>query len=207
MFDLTHPEHVGDDEWEGLSQLRDRLERALRSGDHPLAVGTAKELCEAVAKLTWLRRGEQFASRTDMSQLVAQAHKLVGRLPGESGAMANEAREIAQTAMRLVSNLVELRDRAGTGHGRPERSSLDAHDAEFAAGVALLWSSWMLGRLDALVANSPETRRGPQAPDLLPRRDRASTASSGPCDAGGDGPTPDRHRSRPARGRWHLPHA
>ena len=157
VFELTRPACLDDRHWEAVSELQARLVRAIQSQDLALVIGTAKELCEAVARITWLLRGEQWASRTDMSNLIPTAHRLVDRLPASGGASGGAARDLAQAAMSIMARLVELRNRAGTGHGRPEPHGLDVEDARFAGGIALLWSGWMLARLDALVANLPET--------------------------------------------------
>ncbi|MCZ7525596.1 MAG: abortive infection family protein [Acidimicrobiia bacterium] len=156
MFDLTRPNCVDADEWRALSALDDRLSRALRDHDAELMLGTAKELCEAVAKVTCQQRGEPFTPLADMPDLINQAHRLVDRLPAEAGAAGGAVRNIAQTAMKLAKQLNELRNQAGSGHGRPTPTGLDEIDGRFAASTALIWCRWMLGRLDALVANDPD---------------------------------------------------
>ncbi len=154
---IPRPDCVDNEQWESLTQLRARLDHAVLNEDLALVVGSAKELCEAVAKLVWLRRGEQYGTNTSFPDLVTGAHRLVDRLPGYGTLGDGGARTVAQTAMKFVRGLGELRSRAGTGHGRPEPVELAIEDAAFSARVAILWSSWMLGRLDTLVAALPET--------------------------------------------------
>ena len=156
MLDLTRPACLDADEWRALSALDERLSRALRDHDAELMLGTAKELCEAVAKVTCQQRGEPFTPLADMPDLINQAHRLVDRLPAEGGAAGGAVRNIAQTAMKLAKQLNELRNQAGSGHGRPTPTGLDEIDGRFAASTALIWCRWMLGRLDALVANDPD---------------------------------------------------
>jgi hypothetical protein len=156
MFDLTRPGCVDDDEWQALSALDERLSRALRDHDAELMLGTAKELCEAVAKVTCQQRGEPFTPLADMPELIKQAHRLIDRLPAAGGAAGSAVRNVAQTAMTLAKQLNELRNQAGSGHGRPTPTGLDEIDGRFAASSALIWCRWMLGRLDALVANDPD---------------------------------------------------
>jgi len=155
VLDLVRPTCVDADEWQAISALDDRLSRALRDHDAELMLGTAKELCEAVAKVTCQQRGEEFTPRTEMPELISKAHRLVDRLPNDGGADGGAVRKMAHTAMKLVTQLNELRNQAGTGHGRPTPPGLDEVDGRFAASTALMWSRWVLGRLDALVANDP----------------------------------------------------
>lgn len=156
MLEFTRPDCVDADEWQALTTLHDRLERALRDTDAELVLGTAKDLCEAVAKVTYQQRSERVAPSADMPSLIAGAHRLVNRLPSESGAQGGAVRNLAGGAMKLANQLNEFRNQAGTGHGRPTPSSLDDVDARFAASAGLLWCSWVLTRLDALAANDPD---------------------------------------------------
>lgn len=145
VIELNRPACMNDAEWSALTALRDRIDRALSEGDHSLVLGTAKELCEAVAKVTYQQRKERFGSNTDMSDLIPGAHRLVGRLPaGVDGAHGAAVRDLAQGAMKIANRIVDLRNRAGTGHGRPEPIHLDEVDARFAAGAAFLWCAWIL---------------------------------------------------------------
>lgn len=175
MVELTRPACVDDAEWSALTTLITRINHAMDIHDYSLVLGTSKELCEAVAKVTFQQRSERFGSRTDMSDLIPGAHKLVGRLPAtmEGGAPGGAVRDLAQAAMKLVNRLVELRNRAGTGHGRPEPILLDEVDARLAGGAAVLWSSWMLARLDAVVANDPDRLARSIATDTFYRGDLA----------------------------------
>jgi hypothetical protein len=171
MLDLIRPDCVDADEWQALSALDDRLSRALRDHDAELMLGTAKELCEAVAKVTCQQRGEQFAPLSDMPELIGHAHRLVDRLPAEGGAAGGAVRNIAQTAMKLAKQLNELRNQAGSGHGRPTPTGLDEVDGRFAASTALIWCRWMLGRVDALVANDPDRLVGDISRQVFSRGD------------------------------------
>jgi hypothetical protein len=144
--EFQRPQCVNDAEWEALSALDHRIRRAEEAGDHALTIGTAKELCEAAAKTVWRHRGRQFGSRTDLSELVKTAQRFVDRLPPHGAAESGLTRRLAQTATKLVELLGELRNRAGTGHGRPEPVVVDERDAAFVAGVARLWCSWLLAR-------------------------------------------------------------
>lgn len=156
MLELTRPNCVNDQEWEALAKLRDRLGRADRDNDAELMLGTAKELCESVAKIAHQQRSEPFAPLPDMPELINGAHRLVDRIPAEGGAQRVAVRGLAQTAMKLAKQLNDLRNQAGTGHGRPDPTGLDEIDGRFAAATGLLWSSWVLSRLDALVAADPD---------------------------------------------------
>jgi Abortive infection C-terminus len=170
-FELTWPNCVDTAEWRAVSALDERLSRALRDHDAELMLGTPKELCEAVAKVTCQQRREPFTPLGDMPDLINQAHRLVDRLPAEGGAAGGAVRDIAQTAMKLAKQLNELRNQAGSGHGRPTPTGLDEVDGRFGASTALIWCPWMLGRLDALVASDPDRVAGDISRQVFSRGD------------------------------------
>jgi hypothetical protein len=173
--EFRRPQCVDDAEWEALSALDRRIRRAEEAADHALTIGAAKELCEAAAKTVWRHRGRQFGSRTDLSELVKTAQRFVDRLPPHGAAEGGLTRQLAQTATKLIELLGELRNRAGTGHGRPEPVVVDERDAGFAAGVARLWCSWLLAHLDLVVAASPErTAADFQRPSTFRRTEAAA---------------------------------
>lgn len=86
---------------------------------------------------------------------MSKAQLAVDRLPGYGTLASDGARNIAQAARKLVVGLVEVRNVAGTGHGRVASPALDEPDAVFLADAALLWCRWILQRLDIVAASSP----------------------------------------------------
>ena len=86
--------------------------------DGPLVIGTAKELCEAIAKVVVAERGGTLSGAADLPDVVTAAHKALEFQPGEGVANDPETRKVAQGLKSIVLGLGELRNRRGTGHGR-----------------------------------------------------------------------------------------
>jgi hypothetical protein len=106
MFDLDRPECVDDEQWQALTEHRERIDRAVRHGDLSLVIGSSKELCETCAKLVWVFSGQQFGSNTDMGELLINAHRAVDRLPGR-GTAANDGVRDVSMAMRKSSRMAK----------------------------------------------------------------------------------------------------
>jgi len=149
---LKQPDGIGDDEWTAIKEAEDRLLRSKAASDAPLVVGSAKELCEAIAKVVIAERGEVPRGGADMSELITTAHKLLEFQPGEGLANDAETRKIAQGLKSVVLGLGEMRNRHGTGHGRAVPTGITDEHAELAFDAALLWGGWALRRLEPYIA-------------------------------------------------------
>jgi hypothetical protein len=128
------------------------MEGALEREDWALAVGCAKELCEAVARCAIEALGQTPASDTPYSEVVSTAQGLVGRHPGPGLAHDPHTRDLAQAASKIVAKLNQLRNEYGTGHGRAYVPDVLAEHAELACDASMLWTRWILRRLDGIVA-------------------------------------------------------
>lgn len=155
MFDIERPQCLDDEQWRSVEDHLQRIGRAQAAGDLRLLVGSAKELCETVAKLVWTFTGQQFTSSTDMPDLTKRAQRAVDRVPGEGTATEGAARDIAQSARTLVLRLNEARNRAGTGHGSTAAAEIDEDDARLLVDAGVMWSRWVLARLDPVAEHSP----------------------------------------------------
>jgi hypothetical protein len=152
MEELKRPAGLGDDEWSSIQEVGDRLVRAKAALDEPLIVGTAKEMCEAIAKVVIGERGGMPGSSADMSELITTAHRLLDYQPGEGLANDPEIRRVAQGLKSIVLGVGEMRNRHGTGHGRAAPSGITEEHGELAYQAALLWSGWALRRLEPYIA-------------------------------------------------------
>lgn len=151
MDNLIRPNGISDDEWAAITDASERLHRAKEASDAALVVGSAKELCESVARVVINERGG-VASGDDMSDLITTAHKLLELQPGEGLANDPQSRKIAQGLKSMVFGLAEIRNRYGTGHGRAAPSAVTQDHADLAHDAAVLWSSWALRRLEPYIA-------------------------------------------------------
>ena len=150
---LDRPGDLGADHWSAIEAHANRLERARRDGDLTLVIGSAKDLVETIAKIVLELSGEVAASNADLPGLLAKAHLALDRLPGQGAAVETPVRNIAQGAKTIISQLPELRNRFGTGHGRVLTPQVDEELALLCLDAALLWARW--GRCNGSGSFSP----------------------------------------------------
>ncbi len=149
---LVRPDGLSDGQWGVIREAEDRLFRASAASDSQLVVGSAKELCESIAKIVATERGDTLGRGADMPELVAAAHKALEFQPGEGLANDPETRKIAQGLKSVVSGLAELRNRHGTGHGHATLTGVTEEHANLAIDASLLWSKWALRRLEPYIS-------------------------------------------------------
>lgn len=129
-----------------ISQQITRMESAINS-DPDLAIGTAKELVETVAKTILDDLGVQYGKRDDLPDLVKAARKALRLVPDS----VPDDRQAADTVRRLLSNLgavvdgiATLRNWYGTGHGRPAGSNgLQPRHARLVVGAAATLATFL----------------------------------------------------------------
>jgi hypothetical protein len=135
--------------------IHDSLRRMSRSVDTDprLAVSTAKDLIESTAKLVVTELQESYSDREDIPALAARAQKLLGltkRDVGE-GRPADEMEALGRllgSLTGLVQGVAELRNRAGTGHGRASVPTwVQPRHARLASNAATTWCSLILETL------------------------------------------------------------
>ena len=129
-----------------------RIQRALPE-DPAGVVGATKDMLEAVMKTILQRRGKPLPTNIKFPALVDLCLAELGLQPrSEPTSPADRhARKFASTAGAMIMALNQLRNDAGTGHGRPESSDhesqafgLSAPDAHLAAATSLILSAWLL---------------------------------------------------------------
>lgn len=152
MRTLTKPRGLGDDEWSAITEAETRLRQAKSDGDGPLVIGSAKDLCEAVAKVVLAERGGSLGGAADLPDVVSAAHKALEFQPGEGIANDPETRKVAQGLKSIVLGLGELRNRRGTGHGRAAPGKVVEEHIDLAYEAAHLWGAWALRRLEPYIA-------------------------------------------------------
>jgi hypothetical protein len=150
-LELSRPVSLGDAEWSAVLQLVDRILRAHSDRDWSLVIGSAKELCEAVAKQVVEARGEVIPRSVSYDSILTMAHRLLDRQPGEGLAADPPVRDLTTATKRIAIEVGRLRSTHGTGHGRVVRPDATAEHAELALDAAVLWCRWALRRLDVIV--------------------------------------------------------
>lgn len=153
---LDRPEGLEDAAWTAVDGPLQRLNRALAASDQPLVVGTCKDLAEAVAKVVLAARGETVASNEDFPKLMTRAQAALDRQPGR-GLAADEAIRLgAQSALKAINGLPELRNRVGTGHGRALAPEVAEEVVLVSVDLAMMWCRWALRRLRYVIFGRPQ---------------------------------------------------
>lgn len=140
-----------------ISQQITRMESSITT-DPDLAIGTAKELVETVAKTILDELGIEYSKSDDLPSLVKAARKALKLVPEDipESARAND------TIRRLLSNLgtvtdalAFLRNAYGTGHGRSAGSGgLQPRHARLAVGSAATLATFLFETHEDRLATS-----------------------------------------------------
>ncbi len=114
--------------------LRSYAERARRGAlDNPLLTGTAKDFLEATARHVLLERTGQEPKFDNFPYVLAQAFMQAGfAVPNVPTSRPREVQRVEETAYELACALNGLRNKQGTGHGRPWASTVTDDQARFA---------------------------------------------------------------------------
>lgn len=147
IWSIDRPHELSHESWEAISIALDRLRVALSREDIPAVIGSAKELCETVARVVLAQRGPNVGSKASYDELITAAHRAIERQPGEGLAKDEDVRRIAQGAKQIVCSLGPMRNQRGTGHGRAHPPDVEAEHAQIAVDAAVLWCRWVLRRL------------------------------------------------------------
>lgn len=114
--------------------LRAYTERARRGSlDSPLVAGTAKDLLEATAAHVLVQRWGSYSDTSNFPTLLGQAFTAVGLATPSDPVVAGEPvqKRVERAAYELGCALNALRNKQGTGHGRPWISSITPEQARF----------------------------------------------------------------------------
>jgi hypothetical protein len=153
---FNRPIGIEDESWMAITATVERLGRAISADDLSQAVGIAKELVESVAKSVLVVRGEVVAENAAFTAVVARAHDALKRQPGKGLTQAEPLRSVIQNAKSMASNLAELRNSFGTGHGRALEPDVSEELSQLCVDAAWMWSRWALRRLHALAQGLPD---------------------------------------------------
>jgi hypothetical protein len=98
--------------------------------------------------------GKVIPSAEAMPALLSRAHAVLERDPRHLAADP-AARAIIQSVKTMATHLAELRNRHGTGHGRPVPIVPAPELAELCTETSLVWVRWALRRLPHLLIGQP----------------------------------------------------
>ncbi|CDZ90273.1 abortive infection family protein [Rhodococcus ruber] len=136
----------------GRPALDEQLRRLQRAGDDPaLALGSAKDLLEAVAKFVLHELDWPLAGNPDFNQIWYFARErlnlLPQQVPGDTPG-AKHIKAILQSAWKIVEQVNELRNLQGTGHGRTLPTGVSPEMARLVVREACSIAEFTLSALD-----------------------------------------------------------
>nr|WP_180164562.1 abortive infection family protein [Stenotrophomonas sp. SbOxS2]NYT97651.1 abortive infection family protein [Stenotrophomonas sp. SbOxS2] len=116
---------------EALQTYADRARRG--SLDSPLLAGTAKDLLEATAAHALMQRWGSYPSTSNFPTLLGQAFTALGLATPSDPVVTGEPahKRMERAAYDLGCALNALRNKVGTGHGRPWISTITPAQARF----------------------------------------------------------------------------
>lgn len=152
---LDRPDGLDGPAWASIDENRSRLQRACASQDWPQAIGSAKELVEATAKVVLDARGTTPPSELDYIEALNEAHKALERQPGPGLASDEDIRNVASAMLKIAKSIREPRNRYGTGHGRAVPAAPPEEVVHVVVDAAMVWCRWALRRLAHLIAGEP----------------------------------------------------
>lgn len=130
-----------------LRQHTQRIQSALPN-DPSQAIGATKDMLEATMRTILHTRGHSDVDKLDYPALSTACLTELGLRANTAPASADEkyVRKIASSAKAMIDAANELRNAAGTGHGRVvgEQPAVSSNDASLVASTGLILAAWML---------------------------------------------------------------
>ncbi|WP_038842534.1 abortive infection family protein [Salinispora arenicola] len=123
-----------------------RLERALPD-DPAAAIGRAKNLVEATAKLVLQRSGATVDDNDDLPALVHKASMAAGIHPNQAPPMQHREQflRVLGNLKAITQSLAELRNKVGDGHGSATvPTDITVAHGHLAARSAIAWTAFVL---------------------------------------------------------------
>lgn len=134
-----------------LSQYTKRVQAALPDDPHQ-AIGATKDMLEATMRTILHRRGVNEVEKFDFPGLATRCFAELGLTASTAPTTQGERylRKIASSAKTMIETANELRNLAGTGHGRVigEVEDITADDASMVASSGYVLTAWLLRRAD-----------------------------------------------------------
>lgn len=130
-----------------LGHYTKRIRDALPA-DAPLAIGATKELLEAVMRTLLEERGIDSVEDFDFPALTNKCFQELGLAGTTEPASPSERliRKTASKARQLIETINELRNEAGTGHGKAagKEASVTVDDANMIAAMGMVLAAWLV---------------------------------------------------------------
>lgn len=124
--------------------------RAVKGADDAaLIVGTSKDLMEAVAAFVVQKKWGNYSAQTNFPMLLGQAFTALGLATPQEKSQPNEAaqKRVERALYELACSINKLRNKEGTGHGRPFLSTVSDSEAKMSIESMGLISEYLLSKL------------------------------------------------------------
>lgn len=124
--------------------------RAVKGADDAaLLVGTSKDLMEAVAAFVLQKKWGNYPSHSNFPTLLGQAFTALGLATPQEAQQPNEAaqKRVERALYELACSINKLRNKEGTGHGRPFLTTVSDSEAKMAIESIGLISEYLLSKL------------------------------------------------------------
>lgn len=150
LFDVTRPEHLGDDGWAAVESALNRLRLAQQLQDLPEVVGKAKELVETVANVVVAAADGTLTDNANFVPTVKAAQAALKRQPGvglsQDGRAAGDYASDTDYGNEPGAAAQQLRDRSRLGAragcvGGDGNSHARGRTGLVSVGAAAPWAS------------------------------------------------------------------
>ena len=155
-LELARPPHLPNQQWAAIEVEAARVQGALSRGDFPQAVGSLKDLVEAVARCTHELNGTPAAPNSGFGTVVSGAHELLRTQPGPGLTHDQRHAQIARSALKMTEQLASIRNDFGTGHGRAAPVEVSLDEITLVIDGSLTWVRWALRRLGQFCIGRPQ---------------------------------------------------
>lgn len=135
---------------EAVEALKAYAKRAKKGiEDAALLTGTSKDLMEAVAKHILLVKRGVYPDQSNFPTLMGQAFIELGMATGFSEKQQNESAQsrVERALFELACSINNLRNKQGTGHGRPVQSTLTEAEGRLSIESIGVISEYLLSKL------------------------------------------------------------
>ncbi|MDR1700472.1 MAG: abortive infection family protein [Lachnoclostridium sp.] len=124
--------------------------RAIKGADDAaLLIGTGKDLMEAVAAFVVQKKWGNYSTQANFPMLLGQAFTSLGLATAHEPIKPNEpaSKRMERALYELACSINKLRNKEGTGHGRPFISTVSDDEAKTAVAAIGLISEYLLSKL------------------------------------------------------------
>lgn len=123
-----------------------RIRSSIENDDPALTIGTSKEMLETVLKNILDELGQPYTRNDNIPRLLKEVQKYLGIDPNSESAKVDELlRRTLNNFGQIVVGVAEMRNLAGTGHGKTSMPDVDRNHALLVLNSAYAVSVYLVG--------------------------------------------------------------